>query len=266
MADSNANGIEKGASEATIPESQPSLPPVAKGPMNAGEDSLEPSIVTGTATADTETAASAAPAAQTESTTISSKEELAEKLGEADKLASQPEKPADNVSEQPAVTETVTADKPSLPNGETKAPPKPVTVEEIRDQDMPVAPPTPPTEMTGALPVDNKADDAAKAEPVKATTETEPKTDTVEAKTEAAAEATTGDKRKASEIEASTGDTAAEKPSEDAPVEKKQKTNGTATNGAPRKVGRPRKEKQEKKAKPAVGRTARKTRSQGLAD
>lgn len=236
---------------------------------------MEPSIVTNTAIADTETAASAEPAAQTDSITISSKEELTEKLEAADKLASQPEKPADNVSEQPAATETATADEPSLPNGETKEPPKPVTVEEIPDQDMPVAPPTPPTEMTGALPVDNQPDDAAKAEPVQVTTETEIETDKAEATTEAITEAitepttkpttkpTTGDKRKASEAESSNGDTAAEKPSEDAPAEKKQKTNGTATNGAPRKVGRPRK---DKKAKPVVGRTARKTRSQGLVE
>ncbi|KAI1776610.1 hypothetical protein F4818DRAFT_354419 [Hypoxylon cercidicola] len=255
MADDNVNGIEKGAvGEATVPESQPSLPPVTKGPMNTGEESVEPSIATNTATADTKTAASSEPAAQTDPATIGAKEELTEKLEVADKLASQPEKPADNVPKQPDATETATTNGPSLPNGESKKPPKPVTIEEIRDQDMPAAPPAQPTEMTGALPVNNPSDDAAKAEPVQATTEID--------KTEA----TIGDKRKASDAEASNGDTVTQEPLEEAPAEKKQKTNGATTNGAPRKVGRPRKEKKEKKTQPAVGRAARKTRSQGAAD
>ncbi|KAI1764228.1 hypothetical protein GGR53DRAFT_327220 [Hypoxylon sp. FL1150] len=258
MADIIVNGIEKGASsEATVPEPQPSLPPVAKGPLNVGEESMVPSIATNATTANTETAASAEPATQNDSV-INSKEELTEKLEEADKLASQPEKPADTVSEQPTVTQTATeaatTDGPSLPNGEIKEPPKPVTIEEIRDQDMPAAPapPAQPSEMTGALPVGNPSDDAAKAEPVKATTETDK-----------AEIASTGDKRKASDAEVANGDAAAK---EDAPVEKKQKTNGATNNSAPKKVGRPRKEKNAVKPKPAVGRAARKTRSQGAAD
>ncbi|KAI6080948.1 hypothetical protein F4821DRAFT_250372 [Hypoxylon rubiginosum] len=252
------NSTDPGANgEATLSESQPSLPPVVKSPLNAGEDSMVPSIATTTATANTETAASTEPAAQNDSA-INTKEELTEKLEAADKLASQPEKPADNVPEQPAVsktvTETATTDGPSLPNGEAKEPPKPVTVEEIRDQDMPAAPPAQPSEMTGALPVSSPSDDAAKDEPVKATTETD------------TAEATTGDKRKASDTEVTNGDVAAKEPLEKAPVEKKQKTNGATTNGAPKKVGRPRKEKNAVKPPPSAGRAARKTRSQGAAD
>ncbi|KAI1379641.1 hypothetical protein F4677DRAFT_338216 [Hypoxylon crocopeplum] len=251
MADNNTNGIEKGATgEATVPESQPSPLPVAKGPMNAGEESMEPSIATDTAGTGAATAPSSDDAAQNDTTTTTSKGELTEKLDAADKLAAQPEKPADPAPAQSASTETDSTDAPSLPNGDTKAPPKPVTVEEVRDQDMPAVAPSQPVEMTGALPV-KEADDAPKADPAQATAEPEK------------AEPNTGDKRKPSDAEASNGDAADKESLQDAPADKKQKTNGAITNGVPRKVGRPKK---DKKAAPTAGRTARKTRSQGAAD
>ncbi|KAI1470918.1 uncharacterized protein F4812DRAFT_419459 [Daldinia caldariorum] len=264
MADSTINGIDKVAtSEATVAVSQPSIPPVAKDLVTAGEESKEPSAATNNETpgaAPTTVPDSEIPA-QINAVTTDSKE-LTEKIDAANELASQPEKPeklADDVSAEPASTETATADASSAPNGEAKEPPKPVSVEEVRDQDMPDAAPTQPAEMTGALPVKEPAnDDAPKADPAPTTAEP-----TESDKSEANA----GEKRKSSVSEASTGDVAHNESPEDAPAEKKQKTNGAATNGAPKKVGRPKKEsKKDKKAPPPVGRTARKTRSQGTAD
>ncbi|KAI1800536.1 hypothetical protein F4811DRAFT_538757 [Daldinia bambusicola] len=264
MADNTTNGIDKGAtSEATATVSQPSNPPVAKDPVNAGEESKEPSIATNDEApkAAPVTAPDSETPAQDNTATADSKE-LTEKIDAADKLASQPEKPekpADDVPAEPASTETATADASSAPNGEAKEPPKPVSVEEVRDQEMPDAAPTQPAEMTGALPVKEPAnDDAPKTDP--APTAAEPDKS-------GKSEANAGEKRKPSESEASSGDVAHEESPEDAPAEKKQKTNGAATNGAPKKVGRPKKEaKKDKKAPPPVGRTARKTRSQGAAD
>ncbi|KAI0841176.1 hypothetical protein F5Y06DRAFT_214863 [Hypoxylon sp. FL0890] len=258
MADSNTNGIEKGPAAsgdapAPAPELQPSDPPAAKGPMNAAEESIEPAIATKTATDSAATAPSSDAAAQNDAPATNSKEELTEKIDAAEKLAEQPEEPADSApAPAPNTTrETAIADAPSLTNGEAKEPPKPVSVEEVRDQDLPPVAPSQPVEMTGALPVQEPAKDAPKAAPTPLTPEPE--------KTEAV----TGEKRKPSDAEAPNGDVPVEKPSEDAPAEKKQKTNGATTNGAPKKAGRPKK---NKKAPPAVGRTARKTRSQGAAD
>ncbi|OTA56534.1 hypothetical protein K449DRAFT_387571 [Hypoxylon sp. EC38] len=257
MADNNTNSIEKGASGDA--PAQPSDPPAVEGPVSAAEESVEPSIATKTADDSAATAASSEAAAQNDAPATETKEELTEKIDAAEKLAEQPEqpekpeKPADSAPAQSTTTETTTADAPSVPNGETKEPPKPVAVEDARDQDLPAVPPSQPVEMTGALPVKEPAKDAPKTAPTPLTPEPEPE------KTEASA----GEKRKPNEIEASNGDAPTEKPTEDAPAEKKQKTNGASTNGTPRKAGRPRK---DKKAPPSVGRTARKTRSQGAAD
>ncbi|KAI1400270.1 hypothetical protein F4819DRAFT_461825 [Hypoxylon fuscum] len=210
---------------------------------------MEPSIATNTATAVT--VANSEPAAQADAATTSSKEALT-KIDAADKLASQPENLVENVSTQRVASETAATDAPSLANGGTKELPKPVTVEEVRDQDMPPTPPAGPTETTGSLPTDESAKDALNADLVPTTIEPD------------ITEATTGDKRKSSEAEPTNGDISVKESSEDAPPDKKQKTNGAATNGAPRKVGRPKKEK--KAAAPPVGRTARKTRSQGTVE
>ncbi|KAI1097506.1 hypothetical protein F4804DRAFT_347133 [Jackrogersella minutella] len=255
MADNNTNGTEKGPGangDAAVSESQPIVPPASKGPLNTGEDSVEPLIATETATETAATAPTSESSTQNNATTTSSKEgELAEKIDKAEKPASQPEKPADPVPTRPIPTDTTTAEAPSLTNGETKEPPKPVAVEEIRDQDIPDTAPTQTAEMTGALPVQEPTKDVPEADPKPVASKPEK------------IEASIGDKRKLSEAEEAHGDTTIEKSSEDVPVEKKQKTNGSATNGAPKKAGRPRK---NKKAAPVVGRAARKTRSQGTAD
>ncbi|KAI0388105.1 hypothetical protein F5Y04DRAFT_17659 [Hypomontagnella monticulosa] len=258
MADNTSDNVEKGASgEPTVPESQPAVVPTAKEPVTAVEESTEPSTATNATTTDTAAAPSSEPVAEKDVTAASSKEDVAEKTDVADKSASEPEKSTNTDSasapSQPAATETAAADAPPLSNGEPKEPPKPVTVEEVRDQDLPTTAPSQPVEMTGALPVQDSVKNTPKAEPTSATTEADKSAPN------------TGEKRKPdeSEVGATNGDAAAEKPVEDSPAEKKQKTNGTATNGTPKKVGRPKK---DKKARPSVGRTARKTRSQGAAD
>ncbi|OTA98228.1 hypothetical protein M426DRAFT_326159 [Hypoxylon sp. CI-4A] len=255
MADSNTNGIEKVANgEAAAPESQPSVSPAAKGPLNAVEDSIEPSIATKTATDNAPANTNSESAAQDDTTNADTKE-VAEKINEAEKLASQPEKPADSASTETTSAETKAVDAPALSNGDAKDPPKPVSVEEVRDQDMPTATPSQPAEMAGALPVKEPAIDAPKADVAPSATESEN------------TEPSTGDKRKPSDAEVSNADTA-EEPSEDAPAEKKQKTNGATANGAPKKAGRPKKSKKAAAPapRPLAGRTARKTRSQGAAD
>ncbi|KAI0852810.1 hypothetical protein F5Y00DRAFT_258066 [Daldinia vernicosa] len=254
MADITTNGIEKGAnSEAATSASQPSIPPVAKTPINAGEESMEPSIATNTAAPGAATAPDSETPAQNDVATTGSKE-LIEKMDAADTLASQPEKSAETVPAESTTTEIAT-DTPSLTNGEAKEPPKPVTIEEVRDEDTPAAAESQPAEMTGALPVQEPANDTPKAEPAPVTAEPDK------------SEANTGEKRKPSESKASNGDATQEESPEEPPAEKKQKTNGANTNGTSKKVGRPKKEsKKDKKAPVPVGRTARKTRSQGAAD
>ncbi|KAI0111713.1 hypothetical protein F4814DRAFT_363994 [Daldinia grandis] len=260
MTDITTNGIEKelgASSEATTSASQPNIPPVAKSPINAGEESTEPSVAATIAAPGATTAPNSETPAQTDAATTDSKE-LAEKIDAADELASQPEKPAETVTVESTTAETAT-NAPSLPNGEAKEPPKPVTVEEVRDQDTPTAAQSQPAEMTGALPVKEPANDTPKADPTPVTAESDK------------SEANTGEKRKPSESEVSNGDATQEESLEDAPVEKKQKTNGATTNGTSKKVGRPKKDikkdlKTDKKTPLPVGRTARKTRSQGAAD
>ncbi|XDG09190.1 hypothetical protein ABKA04_008805 [Annulohypoxylon sp. FPYF3050] len=289
MAENNTNGIEKGLralsapvrldrdiavaqcanvlgpganGDATVAESQPTIPPVAKGPADTGEGSAKPSIATKTATDTTTDATAVAPSSEpapqndATGTATLSKEEVTEKINEAEKLAEQPGKPADPAPAQTtAAAGTATAEAPSLTNGEAKEPPKSVTVEEIRDQEMPDTAPSQPAEMTGALPVNDSAKDAPKVDAAPVTDETQK------------SDVSTGDKRKLSDASNKGADAVADKPTEDEPVEKKQKTNGTTNNGPPKKVGRPKKDKTEKKvAAPSVGRTARKTRSQGAAD
>ncbi|KAF3061114.1 hypothetical protein GL218_03739 [Daldinia childiae] len=256
MADSITNGIEKGtSSEVTTSGSQPSIPPVAKSPINPGEESMEPSTVANVVAPGAATAPNSETPAQNDVATTDSKE-LTEKIDAADKLASQPEKSAETVPTESTTTTTkIATDPPSLTNGEAKEPPKPVTIEEVHDQDAPAAAQPQPAEMTGALPVQEPANDTPKADPVPVTAEPDKP------------EANTGEKRKPSESEASNDDVTQEESPEDAPAEKKQKTNGANTNGTSKKVGRPKKEsKKDKKAPLPVGRTARKTRSQGAAD
>ncbi|RYP65860.1 hypothetical protein DL771_008089 [Monosporascus sp. 5C6A] len=182
------------------------------------------------------------------------KGDLSSKVDAADTLAQQPEKQTDQVptpvSQEPAAESTETA--ATAPDAQSKLSPKPVSVEEVKDEEMPTVNPT----TTGAP----QTDGAAKAAP-NVTSEPGPE------KTEPEnCEPDTGDKRKADEADSTSVDAKSTQDGTvaDEPAEKKQKANGAATNGTTRKKpGRPKK---EKNAPAPVGRTLRKTRSQGAAE
>lgn len=175
----------------------------------------------------------------------------------------------------------------SLANGETKKSPKPVSIEEVPDRELPKAhPPSPPAEaqLEEAKPdnADEKVDDASSGDVVMTSAlpprpEAESAKDSEKAEGPVAdapeaskAEPQAGDKRKADDAAVPNGDASAEMAPEKQAVtaEKKLKTDDApaATNGSPKKPGRPK--KSDKPAAPVapVGRTARKTRSQGAAE
>ncbi|RYP65085.1 hypothetical protein DL769_006449 [Monosporascus sp. CRB-8-3] len=182
------------------------------------------------------------------------KGDLSSKVDAADTLAQQPEKQTDQVptpvSQEPVAESTETA--ATAPDAQSKLSPKPVSMEEVKDEEMPTVNPA----TTGAPQTDGAAKAASNAtsEPAPEKTESEKSVPD------------TGDKRKADEADSTPVET---KPTQDEtvadePAEKKQKTNGAATNGTTRKKpGRPRK---EKNAPAPVGKTLRKTRSQGAAE
>ncbi|KAI0444812.1 hypothetical protein F4803DRAFT_510581 [Xylaria telfairii] len=245
-----------------------SLPPITKEPVATAEASMVPS-------APAESTATDAPAAPNSDTTAKpevpaaaeAQEDSTNKLSEPDAPAAQSEKPSDPApapapeSESPsteAVASAAESGAPVDPKDETVKPPKPVSVEETRDEDLP----------------DQKLVDSEKS------TEEAPSTDATEPVATASVEApevpatgsasaknrvvATSKKRKANAVEdvaepeannAKNGNTE--------PLDKKPKTNGANTNGTARKPGRPKK---DKKAVAPVGKTARKTRSQGTAD
>ncbi|KAI0903931.1 hypothetical protein F4823DRAFT_243833 [Ustulina deusta] len=227
-----------------------SLPPITKETTATAEASLVPSAPAESTT----TGAPAAPGSDAAATpvvpapAIKAQEDSADELSKPDAVALQPENPSDTAPAsvpQSATAETIASDVESSASagpGEAVEPPKPVSLEEIRDQELPDAKPSKLTKLT--KPAEEK-----------------PKTDTSSAAQNG--HVATNNKRKAD----TAGDVA--KPEAHSveneniePAAKKQKTNGT-TNGVARKPGRPRKDKNAVKV---VGRTARKTRSQGAAD
>ncbi|KAI3332280.1 hypothetical protein HD806DRAFT_530036 [Xylariaceae sp. AK1471] len=258
MADNIADSIAKAPVANTddkAPETADSLPPITKEPAATADASMVPSIPAGSTTIDAPAAPSSDAAAKPEVPAAGTVQgDLTKKISEADDLALQPEKPSDSV-----ITETVASGAPALPNGEAVKPPKPVSVEEIRDEDLPSAKP---------LESEKPAEDAPQADAPAPVAMTGVETAELSAGSSTSTkngDGATGDKRKAEVTEdvakANGGST---RDDGGGPPEKKQKTNGSATNSAGRKPGRPRKEKQ--KATVAVGRTARKTRSQGAPD
>ncbi|KAI1073947.1 hypothetical protein F5B20DRAFT_475076 [Whalleya microplaca] len=249
MADNTADGIKKAPGATVETTSQPSDPPVTKASTDHAKDPAAPSIATETATtaATTASGSESAPAPVGQNDAASTKENLTEKRDAADKLASQPEKPT---TSQPATTDATQSGAPPTPNGDDKDAPKPATVGDVHNGELPTPAPSQPLEMTGALQPDKAADESSKVDAATAI----PKTEKLEA--------STGVKRKSPIAEAVNGNASANKSLEAQP-EKKQKTNGSSTNGGPKKAGRPRK---DKSAPPPVGKTARKTRSQGTAD
>ncbi|KAI0484979.1 hypothetical protein GGR56DRAFT_53393 [Xylariaceae sp. FL0804] len=244
-ADSIATAPSSNA-DAKAPESQSNLPPITKEPMATAEASLKPSTAAGTEAASA--SAPNAPGAEPGDEPAAP--------AETETSAAAPEK-KDGVIDK---TEDTQDSAPGLSNGDSVEPPKPVSVEEVRDQDLPETTTSKSAEMTGALQTEKAADDGTKAEaPTAVTTEVE----ITEVPEDSSNDTATGDKRKIDEAVETNGVAPVDSKKAGEPPAKKQKAAGGAANGTVKKPGRPRK---DKKAPVPVGRTARKTRSQGAAD
>ncbi|KAH8676234.1 hypothetical protein BX600DRAFT_197352 [Xylariales sp. PMI_506] len=188
-----------------------------------------------------------------------------EQLTEAERLASQPEKPSDNAPNS-ADAQPVNTVAPE-PADAVKKSPKPVSVEEIQDAEMPTISSKPSNPVESKLD-DSKASEGASAPPPQDIPAQEAAgTDASSAAAKPAkTEAQSGEKRKADEVVNSTGEALDEAVVAEKPAEKKQKTGdetATLAEDTKKKPGRPKK---EKKAPAPIGRTARKTRSQGAAE
>ncbi|KAK6079744.1 hypothetical protein SCUP234_05503 [Seiridium cupressi] len=196
---------------------------------------------------------------------------------QADQLAAQPEKPSAGLSSSAPINAEATAGTDSTTGEQPKKSPKPVSLEEVSDPDGPATKPTvandvvkpATTAKTTAPPAPEETEDVAmtdaqpsvatgpsKPEPIPAVSE--PKTD----------EPRTGQKRKAPEALTANGEVSPDTNDTEAPAGKKQKSSPikNAVNkvtAAVKKAGRPKK---DKKQPPPVGKTARKTRSQGKPD
>ncbi|ETS87659.1 hypothetical protein PFICI_01487 [Pestalotiopsis fici W106-1] len=195
---------------------------------------------------------------------------------EADQLAAQPEKPSDNLTSSAPINAKPSAAAASTNEELSNEPPKPVSLEEVPDPEGPttklkaaedVVSPEPTKEPAATAVSEEKKDaEVTDAQPTVTTGPSQP--EAVPAVSELVAEKPkSGQKRKAEEPAAAAvnGDEAAE---QQAPAAKKQKESpikrvADKVSNTIKKVGRPKKEKKE----PApVGKTARKTRSQGKAD
>lgn len=218
------------------------------------------------------------PALETDQTAGTGTDSVKAAEAQADQLAAQPEKPSDNLSSAPINAEPSAAAVAPANEELSKEPPKPVSLEEVSDPEGPA------TKLKAAE--DVVKPDAAKepeAAPVSEEkkdaemTETQPTVTTGPSAPEAvpavsepvAEEPKTGQKRKAEEPAAAAPAVNGNKTAEQqASPEKKQKVSpikkvAEKVTNTVKKVGRPKKEKKE----PApVGKTARKTRSQGKAD
>lgn len=251
MAENTAESVAKApvtTTEVKAPDTSNSLPPITKEPIATAEASLVPSVPA----EPTPTDAPAAPSSDTATkpdapAAAEAKEASTNKPSESDGTDPDPEKSSESVSSQaePATTENVASgvesDAPAGPSDGAVAPPKPVSLEEVRDEGLPDAGPS-------------------KEKPA----EEAPKTNAIHSTPAANGNGIVNNKRKAEAVE-DAGEPGANGAKDEGPepAEKKVTINGATTNGTARKPGRPRK---DKKAAPVVGRTARKTRSQGAAD
>ncbi|KAI1816477.1 hypothetical protein GGS20DRAFT_223688 [Poronia punctata] len=233
------------------PATAENLPPITKEPATTADASLMPSAIDDSKTADTQAPSKLDDTSiKPEAAGTDATEKPAEGAEGSSASALEPEKPAEPTPTpvgQPTTTEAAASDAPALSNGAAAEQPKPVSVEEIGDEGL-----------AGAKPLETE-------KPAESTNKTPDPADTTGVKAPAADEsapakggdATAGDKRKAEDDKEETKEN-------EEPAEKKQKTNGTSTSGTGRKPGRPKKE--NKKAPAPVGKTLRKTRSQGAAD
>lgn len=197
---------------------------------------------------------------------------------QADQLAAQPEKPSDNLSSAPINAEPSAAAATPANEELSKEPPKPVSLEEVSDPEGPatklkaaedvVKPDAAKAPEAAPVPEEKKDAEMTEEQPTVTTGPSAP--EAVPAVSEPVAEEPkTGQKRKAEEPAAAAPAVNGNKTAEQqASPEKKQKVSpikkvAEKVTNTVKKVGRPKKEKKE----PApVGKTARKTRSQGKAD
>ncbi|KAK6842394.1 hypothetical protein PG990_005664 [Apiospora arundinis] len=261
----------------TPPETQPSLdtklpepglPPIAKEPMATAQAPMIPAPID-----TTEADLTSAPIASTDAAKSSddAKNDAAKASVAESGLAAQPDKP------------DALEDTNATSDGASKEVPKPVSVQEVPDQELAASKPLgagnvtqPADEKEETVPPLAKKADLPDAE---LTTGTVPKEDAqftgpAQAVAETAkVEPQTGDKRKAdspAEHEETNGDASNANVDEkdDSPA-KKQKTEDNeiaATNGENTGVNKRGRPKKEKKPPAPVGRTARKTRSQAAAE
>ncbi|KAJ2987132.1 hypothetical protein NUW58_g4671 [Xylaria curta] len=256
------------------PDTTESLPPISKEPAATADASMVPSVPVDSTTADAPAAPSSDTASKPEAPVeAEAKEDSGNKPSESDISAAQPEKTSDSdpaPETQPITTETavsgVESSAPAGPNDEAVEPPKPASVEEIRDEDLPNEKPSDTKKPTEEAPKVDAIDNDATG-PVTTTGGEATEASPVDSTSAENGNVVAGNKRKVGAVEdavESGADTTKNKATE--PPEKKLKANGTngaTTNGAARKPGRPKK---EKRLAAPVGKTARKTRSQGTAD
>lgn len=184
------------------------------------------------------------------------KDDRSSKVDAADTLAQWSEKQTDQIHlpvSQPLTTETIATGLIAPVDAESRLSPKPVSVEEVGDEEiLGVKAP-----VSSTVPTNSSQPDKASEVISKDTSETGPEK----------SKHRIGEKRKVYDDDAS--GSAEARPTlnstiGDEPAEKKQKSTGSSTDGtSPKKPGRPKK---EKKPLAPVGKTARRTRSQGAAD
>ncbi|UKZ80277.1 hypothetical protein TrVFT333_008034 [Trichoderma virens FT-333] len=266
MSDGIAPAVDKvGPPVSTAPEAQAGAPTVDMDPDTAKpeasvnlptalEKPKEPPII-----AETKAPEEAKPTE--EPLKISEAFKLVHKIPRPVEVQSVPETPVNlatpvNGSPRPELNIPIEPEEPEKPQED------PVIITEVEE---PL--PTP----TASAPGSDVGPDSIVDKPVTPNGESKPaelmagalQTSAADAKSETS-ETATGEKRKADAAAATaTDEPAAEKEDseESEPADKKAKIdNGKTTNGGARKPGRPKK---DKKAAPVVGKTLRKTRSQG---
>jgi len=262
---SATEGASKPTSDSLLQTSS-GLPPITKEAMSTAGAPLVPTNPLSQANVPTPPPEPVnepvAPSADLSAEAAAPQNELKEKTDAADTLTQQAEKPADNLAAD--VASSSLEDKPaaSATDAAFSKAPKPVAMEDVQDEASGVSASNKevPTPIAAA---EKPADTSATEEPVQQTPAATAIPDAAEApKTDAEA----GDKRKADESEVVSEATEnSDEKSQEEPAEKKLKTNEGEAPVAPKKVGRPKKDKTaEKKAPAPVGKTARRTRSQGV--
>ncbi|KAI0109499.1 hypothetical protein GGR51DRAFT_558192 [Nemania sp. FL0031] len=267
MADNAGETIAKVVSasasiaEAKAPDTGDSLPPITKEPAGTAEAAMAPSVPAEPATAEAAVPSSDTANQPEASAAAEAKEEATNNSNEPEAAASEQEKSVPAVP-QPETKETVTSavesSAPGGSNDKAVEPPKPVSLKEIQDEDLPAKKSSDAKEQA----VEAQETDASA--PIATTDAETSEVSAVDSSPAKNGDVAANNKRKADVVEdiakldaENTKDEHAE------PPEKKHKTNGATTNGAARKPGRPRK---DKTVAVPVGKTARKTRSQGAAD